>query len=345
MKVTTVASPQAVQQPQATDKRSAAIAAFEASAKGQQAPPQAQEHPVANPNKISPEETSVVLAPKGPESLDKTAITEDTQDKVPEKDPEVVKQFAEIARQERILRAKAQKQQQELADARAALDAEKAALATKAKEYEDAYVPKSRLKLDPLGVLEAEGLSYDELTQRVINQQPKNPVVEAELQALRNELKALRTGIDESKQSAAQQQAEAYQQAVAQLKTDATKLVASNPEEYEAIAKSGAVQDVVDLIEEVYRKDKIVMSVEEAAKEVENYLIEEGFSFTRINKIQKRLAEEAARTAPPKPVTPEVTNAKPEETQTAKTLTNNMSSTRKLSARERAIAAMEGRLK
>lgn len=351
MKLTPMSQPVAPQQPQAPDKRAAAIAAFEAAAKPQTPPPQAQaqEHPVQNPSKVSPEETSVVMA-KSEQSLDKNPITEDTstppeEPKAPEKDPEVVKQFAEIARQERILRAKAQKQQQELTDQRAALEAEKQALTNKAKEYEDGYVSKSKLKSDLIGTLEAEGYSYDEITQRVLNQSPKDPRIEAEMQALRDELKALRGGLDEAKQSTAKAQADAYQQALTQLKTDATKLIKDNPE-FEAIDKTEAVQDVVDLIEQVYKKDGIVMSVQEAAQEVENYLVEESYNtVTRIDKIKKRLAEEAARTAAPKPVTQEDTKAKPEETPQMKTLTNNVSSTRKLSSRERAIMAMEGRLK
>lgn len=353
MKVSPASPSPAVQltsQP-STDKRAAAIAAFEAASKQAAPPPQTQEHPVQNPSKISPEEALVVI-PKSEQSLDKQAINEDTQKadetpKAPEKDPEVVKQFAEIARQERILRAKAQKQQQELADQRAALDAEKAALATKAKEYEEGYIPKSRLKLDTAGVLESELGNdwYDQVTQRVMAPNTRNPVVDAELQALRDEVKALRSGLDETKQSNAKSQADAYQQAINQLKNDASKLVKGNPD-FEAIDKTEAIQDVVDLIEQVYKKDGIVMSVQEAAQEVENYLVEESFStVTRIDKIKKRLAEEAARSAPKPTVTQEATNAKPEETQAAKTLTNNMSTTRKLSARERAIAAMEGRLK
>jgi chromosome segregation ATPase len=351
MKVTPVtpspAAQQVAQQAPATDKRAAAIAAFEAASRPATPPPQAQEHPVANPNSISPEEASVVrpATAKPDETLDNSTPTEDTQPATPEKDPEVVRQFQEIARQERILRAKAQKQQLELQQQKAALEAQKAALDAKAAEYEQGYISKDRLKQDALSVLEENGLTYEELTQQLLNPEPKNPRLERELQALRDEIKALRGGLDETKQAAVQSQTDAYQAAIRQIEQDTKSLVSKDPETYEAISKTNSIKDVVELIEQTYQKDGILMSVEEAALEVENYLIEEGINqVSRIDKIKKRLAAEAARTAAPTPVTQEDTKANNAETPTMKTLTNNVSSTRKLSPRERALLAFKGEL-
>jgi hypothetical protein len=319
---------------------------------------QLQEHPVANANGISPEEMSAIKAPSNQQVTDNGAINEDTTQEAsaepakpveekPKKDPALERQFQELARQERILRAKAQKQAQELKTQQDAIKAQEAALNARMKEYEQGYISKDRLKLDPLAALAEANLSYDELTQQLLNQQPKDPRVEAEIAALRNELKALRAANEEGQKSAKQQQEDSYKAAVRQIERDAENLVKQDPEAFEAIAKTKSIKDVVELIEQTWQKDGILLTVEEAAQEVENYLVEEGYkTVSTIDKIKKRLAQTNASTAQPKQETQQ-TPAKTEQTQpaTMKTLTNAASSTRKLSAKERAILAFKGELK
>lgn len=108
---------------------------------------------------------------------------------------------------------------------------------------------------------------------------------------------------------------------------------------FETIKQTNSVSDVVDLITATYEKDGILLSVEEAAKEVEDYLVDEAMKLTRIGKIKQRLA--ASTTAK---VSQEQTPAPKKQTQ-MKTLTNAASTTRQLSAKERAILAFRGELK
>ncbi len=99
------------------------------------------------------------------------------------------------------------------------------------------------------------------------------------------------------------------------------------------------------LIEETYQKDGILLSVEEAAQEVENYIVEQGLNkLSKIEKIKKRLAENSGAVNPPAKQVKTETQANPEKTQ-MKTLTNASSGARKLSARDRAILAFKGELK
>lgn len=357
MKITSVTSPADIKQATTnnTEARAKAIAAFDKTPgiTTPPPPPTAQEHPVADANNISPEELSAIQPPKAAESLDNTTPTEETTtpeapklEAKSDKEIEAEKKFAEIARQERILRAKVQKQDTELKARQASLDAQQAALEKRSQELEQGYISKDKFKLDPISALTDAELTYDELTQRILTQQPRDPRVDAEIKALRDELKAVRSSNEEAQKAAKTQQSEQYQAAVRQIERDAQALVKSNPDVYEAVDKTGSIKDVVELIERTYREDGRLLSVEEAAKEVEDYLIEEGLNtFSKITKIQKRLAEKSASTAPAKPVETQ-TQAKTQQTQPQmKTLTNAAASTRKLSSRERALLAFKGELK
>ncbi|MDE2106538.1 MAG: hypothetical protein KGL39_55500, partial [Patescibacteria group bacterium] len=106
------------------------------------------------------------------------------------------------------------------------------------------------------------------------------------------------------------------------------------------IRATNSVKDVVDLIEQTFKEEGRVMDVEEAANEVENYLLEEIEKLTRIEKLKKRMEAKPAAT----PKSDEQTPQK-KQPQTMKTLTNAASSSRQLSAKERAILAFKGELK
>jgi hypothetical protein len=356
MKITPVGNttPQSHAQTPAADARQRAIDMLmtnsstpqEAASKLQS---QAQTTPVLNPSKVAPEEMSAIIAPTKTsaqavqDTLSDTEVEETPQTpEAPKVDPEIEKKFQEIARQERILRAKAQKQLQEIKAREDALNAQKAALEAREKQFDTSrYVDKQRLKADPLGVLAEAELSYDELTQQLLNQAPKDPRVDAQISRLEQTIKALEAKLEDTDKSYKQQQSEAYQQAIKQMRRDTEALVKQNAEEYEAIAKTDAIDDVVELIEATYKKDGIVLTVEEAAKEVEDYLIEESLkTVSRIEKIKKRLNPPSVSTTPAKVEEPKK-QPQTEQPQ-VKTLTNAIASTRKMSARERAILAFKG---
>lgn len=347
MKVTPVASPHAMitaQTSNATDARARAIAKLSAPTPevGQQ---QAQETPVQNPNQVSVEELSAIQAPQAAESTDNIADTvetqaEETKPTPPKEDPALTAKFTQLARQERALRAKAQQQEQALKQREAALAAREAELTAKGNQYNQDYISKARLKQDALGVLEAEGLAtYDDITQRALSRQPVDPMVQQTMQRLEAKIQELEQQAQQSQKSYQDQQQASYQEALKQIERDTKTLVQNDPE-FETIKTTGAIKDVVDLIERTWKKDGILLTVDEAAKEVEEYLVEEAIKFTRIDKIKKRM-EQSNASAKKSDVKPQA----PQQQTQMKTLTNSVSNTRQLSARERAIAAMEGRLK
>lgn len=371
MKVQAISSPTAIQQStsNATEAKTRAMAAFMGGK--QEAPAKPVQSAVQNQNKVSVEELGAIKTAES-RQLDSNEVvkdeetTETTQavdttteikDETVEtkqdatQDPALSKQFAQLARQEKALRAKAQQQEQTLKSREDALKAREAELAAKDQSYKSGYISKDRLKQDALSVLAEAGVSYDELTQQIINQQPVDPRTQNTLNELKSQIQELRAANEEYKKSQVDNQTQAYDSAIKQITTDATNLVKSDPQAYEAISKTGTVKEVVKLIEETYKKDGVLLSVEEAAQQVEDYLVEQNVEMAnKIEKIKRKIqasapnvSEKSAQKLAEKAA--EVKTDATKQTQTMKTLTNATSSTRQLGAKERAILAFKGELK
>ena len=339
MKVIPVTSPAAIP-PQGTPesvRTARAVAAFN----GANAEVAQQSAHSVDQNNISAEELSAIVPPTQEqlEEVLETAPEAVQEEPVKEEVPEAVKrQFAQLARQEKALRAKAQQQDKALKAREAALAEREAAI--KPQDMSE-YAKLSDLRRDPLAFLEKAGVTYDQLTNELLNPAPKNPHYEAKIDDMQSKIDALMERLEAGNKSQVENQQQQYQAAINQITLDAKALIKSNPIEFEAIAKTNSVRDVVELIEQTYAKDGIVLSVEEAAQEVENYLVEESFStVSRIDKIKKRLAQNTASSAK----TEAKSQATPQKPQ-MKTLTNASSSSRQLSAKERAILAFKGELK
>lgn len=354
MKLTPVSSPHAIQPTSVSSnsKRSAAIEAFNKGQSSYDKPApttgNAQEMPVANPNRISPEELSAVK-PQTPETPDNLATSEDTPPAVEkaettqeknERDPALSRQFAQLARQERQLRAKVQQEMKAIEAQKAELAVQQAAIKTKEQEYGQGYISKDQLKQDTLRILADSGVSYDDLTQQILNAPGVNPQLDSAINSLKAEIKDLKSQLDQGKQQQIEQQQQAYKAAVKQIETDVRQLITMDPQ-FETIKATRSTSDVVELIEETYKKDGVLMSVEEACQEVENYLTEEALKLTRIGKIKRQL-EQAGQ---PKPTQQQTQAPKQQTPAPMKTLTNAAASTRKLTAKERAVLAFRGELK
>ncbi len=280
MKVQPVASPHAIQ-PTSQYSGDAARASRQRAIEKLQGPApmtgNAQETPVANPNAISAEELSAIKPPQ--QDLAESQETEqvDTPTPVEPKDPALSRQFAQLARQERQLRQKFQQQQQELQRQREAFEQEKKTWGTKEEDYTKNYLPRNLIKDNTLQALAEAGVSYDDLTQQILNQAPPNPQMEAYVKKLEAKISAIEKGQDEYKQQQLTAQQEQRKAAERQIEIDATDVIRSNPVAYEAINQLGkrGIQEVKRLITQTYDKDGILMTVEQAADEVENYLVEE----------------------------------------------------------------------
>lgn len=301
-----------------------------------------QATPVQNPNQVSPEELSAVKS--GQASTTESESVASAAEVKPEAKTEepLSSQYAQLAKKERQLRQQAQQVKAQTD----ALAAREAAIKAKEAEYQgDSYIPKDRLSKDTIRVLEEAGISYEQLTQDMLNA----PSPEARQQAsviakLEAKIAALEEGQNKVTKNFEDSQQNAYKQAVNQLRTEAKQLVYATPD-FETIKETNSVEDVVELITKTFEEDGILLTVDEAAKAVEEHLYEEAYKLTQLSKIKKRLASQAVATAPTEVSSKPAESTPGGKSPTMKTLTNKDGSVRKLTSVERAKLAFKGELK
>lgn len=320
--ITPLHSPQAQESSSGSDARARAIAILQG---GQQDQPIVQDQ-----NKISPEELSAVQAPETRQEYkdEKTGSEEKPAEVTKPPEEPLSAQFAQLARKEKAIRAKVQ----ELKAKEAAIAAKDAEYAAKDTEYKSKYISRDAITQDPWSVLADLGVTYDQLTQQALSTVQQDPATKAYLAKLEAKIQQLEQDNAGTKKTFQDNQNQQYNQAVNQIRSETKALVASDPA-YETIRETNSVDDVVDLIEQTFKKDGVLLTVEEAAQEVENHLVDEALKIARIKKIQLKLAPQETKQPLQKQQQPQ-----------AKTLTNAMGASRQMSAKERAILAFQGKL-
>jgi hypothetical protein len=193
---------------------------------------------------------------------------------------------------------------------------------------------------DPLTTLLERGVTYDQLTQQALNQNQLDPATKAVINRLEAQVKTVSEALEKSNKAAEDRQTQSYSEAINQIRSEAKQLVNTDPY-FETIKATDQVEAVVKLIERTWERDKVLLTVEEAAREVEDYTVDQILAQAEKNKkIQERLRAKSALkpspTAAQKPGVP---------VNQLKTLTNTIGGTPKLSARDRAILAARGELK
>lgn len=311
----------------------------------------AQAEAVANPSSVSVEELSAVKSfssessesssegqTSNDESVESTKASEATTDEK----PPLSAQYAQLARKEKALRAQMQKlkaEQDAFKREQEAANRVQTQPATPAAVDPNKFIDKQKLAEDPWAVLNDIGISYDQLTQQALNQPSAESLeLRREIKALKSELQGIKGESENTKKSFEENQKKTYEQTLNQLRYETKQLVSADPA-YEAIQASGAVEDVVELIKRTFEEEGRLLSVEEAARDVEEYLVEEAIKFAKLNKIQQRL-----KTPSPQPASQKQEQAKQQQ-QGVKTLTNSVGVSRQLTAKERAILAFKGELK
>lgn len=226
-------------------------------------------------------------------------------------------QFAALAKAKRAAQAK-----------EAAIQAREQALAQQEADMKLALDKLTRLKANPMRVLEEEGITYDQLTESILNQNQINP----DVAALKQELQAMR---EEFAQQQQQRDQVSREQALRMIRKDVDSLV-SQGDDFETVREAGYAPKVVELIERWYNETGDVLDTTQAASMVENELLEEAMRFAKLKKVQSRLAP----ATPPQQPAQQQTGSKP----ILKTLTSRTGASAPMSARERAIAAFYGKI-
>lgn len=218
-------------------------------------------------------------------------------------------QFAALAKQRRALQVK----EREIADREKALST---------ASTQGAGIDMARLKADPLGVMLGAGLTFEDLTQAVLNHGSGS-----EVRAIEAKLKALEEGVDK-KLTDRDRQSE--QQALAEMRKEALRLVAQG-DEFELVRETKSVPLVMELIEKTYRETGEVLDVRVALRLVEDERVKEGLRFAGYSKVQGQLA--------PRPAQPQ------QPQRQMRTLTNRDTAAPVMDRRARALAAALGTLK
>lgn len=208
--------------------------------------------------------------------------------------------------------------------------------ALKAKEVEqadklklaDLYSQlKAKLDAKDFSAVEELGVNYDGYTEYLLAKQEADPVAEKYKQ-LETEIKSIKTSQEEKAASE-------YEATVAEYDKEIKSVVSSNPE-FSSIKELGQEQAVLQLILDSWEEDGTELSVEEAAKDVESFLVEEANKFAALSKLKsKPLPKPSLKT-----LTQQVTIGA--ERAPGKPLSQLPESERYAEARRRALAKRQG---
>lgn len=313
-----------------------------------QEPPVQEEQPEPT-LEAAVEETQVQTnTEESPDPSAEPAANEETkalQDKAAESKDPLSSQYAVLARKEKALRAKVQQQEAAMKAREDALKQREEALLTKDNQYKQGYVSKEEFSKNPWKFLAEAGITYDQITEQALNQTKLDPYMTSKIEAMEAKLAAQEEAFKKREEEFTRKQEEtqsaAYKQAIETVRRETLNLVKSNAEQYELISSTDSINDVVELIEQTWKEDQVLLTVEEAAAEVEKYLEEEALKLAKMKKIQSKLQAPGTKTVTFKE--PGANTSK--QPQQMKTLTNAIGAQKPLSARERAILAMRGELK
>jgi hypothetical protein len=201
-------------------------------------------------------------------------------------------QFAALARKEKALRLEFQKLKQERDSWKQEQD--------KYKNTNE-YIPKQRLMKETMSVLRENGLTADQVARMLLEgdsyspsqstqEDPRISQLLARIDELEGKTKSFETEFTEKEQRE-------REQAVNQIRNEAKMLIDSS-DDYATIRAWGKVDAVVDHITRTLDEDGILLSTEEAAKEVEELLVEEVSKLAALDKIKQRIMPQQAAGEP-----------------------------------------------
>lgn len=154
------------------------------------------------------------------------------------------------------------------------------------QEYQQNYLPKSRVAEDPLSVLSEAGITTEKLTELLLNAPNSN---DPTIRALMNRISKMEEGQQKAQQAQEQAATAQYEQAKKQMGIEIKLLVDGKPDDFEMIREAGLQDAVFELIEETFNTKGYIMDVEDAASKVEAHLLEESLKFAKLKKVQSKL--------------------------------------------------------
>jgi hypothetical protein len=162
----------------------------------------------------------------------------------------------------------------------------------KQAEYAAFASLKDKLTSKDFSVLDELGVSYEEWTNYLLNKgETSNPETQA-LKKLEDEVKSIKSQqVDNVNKQ--------YEATVNQYRKDIKVLVEKDPA-YESIKELKAEEHVLQHILDTFNEDGEALSIEDASKEIEDFLVEEALQMAKLKKVQEKLIPDKKTLPPPK---------------------------------------------
>ena len=210
------------------------------------------------------------------QAVEESAEEEQAEEQVQAKEePLASRQFAAIAKKERALRKR-----------ESAVKQMEARIAELEGSQGQIGEIQRLAKENPAALLSQLGISYDELTQQVINE--GNPTEEQQLRLQNEKLQArlekIESAYDEQRKDA---ETKRLDRARATL-VDNIKNFVDNDEQYALVKHRGAYDLVAEVMQQHYIKSKEIMEYSDAARIVEDHYEQEAEHYFGAQKLQER---------------------------------------------------------
>lgn len=244
--------------------------------------------------------------PTAQEVLGTAPVAEQTPEEKPVEEkpaPPKADRFAMLARKEQDLLRRQQ-----------AVRHQQSVLAQQAEEIRAFQEAKRQAALNPLDALKQLGLTYEQITEFVLND--NKPTPNAEVQSVRQELEEFkRQARDEQKRILEEQralQAQEQQQIIESFREEVNEYVGQHADTYELTNLYGGANLVSEVIEEHFKQSGKLLTIPEAAKLVEEHyedLARKAVATKKFAVTQQKAASPQAQTAAPAPkLGPTLTN-------------------------------------
>jgi len=187
-----------------------------------------------------------------------------------------------------------------------AVRAQQAELARQAEEVRAFQEAKRQAALNPIDALKQLGLTYEQITEYVLND--NKPTPSAEVQSVRQELEEFKRVQREEQQRLLEQQkamiAQEQQQIISAFRDEVNDYVTQHSETYELTALYGGHNLVADVVEEHFKQSGKLLTIPEAAKLVEEHyedLARKAQATKKFAATQQKVASPQAQTTAPAP--------------------------------------------
>jgi hypothetical protein len=194
--------------------------------------------------------------------------------------------YAKLAREQKAAREASEK-----------LKSERMAIEEKAKVVEEFEQAKANAGKNPIEALKLLGLTPEQVNDYLLSTGEPDPV-----EAVRSELEEFKRAQQEAQNRYLEEQRKAVEAEQAatldQFKGQISQFIESNPDKYELTQTWGAQSAVFELIDATYTQTNRVLTIEEAADQVESYLDSEVSKLTATKKFSAKLAPAVPPTDP-----------------------------------------------